>query len=140
MVAAATILDDYNYSASYNDDYVDDWNDDYDYWNDHFYDADGWWDDDYYTWGSDDEDDYYTWGYDDYYSSSTYFTEDNCREVGWASVAFLCAALWASAAICMFCFVVTGRNTKWEQIRGIHQEAPGEEGSRGSWRHGCGVG
>jgi len=40
---------------------------------------------------------------------------DYCREEVWATVAFITAALWFSAAACLVYFVKSGRHAKWEE-------------------------
>jgi len=49
-----------------------------------------------------DDDDYV--GYPDY-----------CNEGAWATVAFVCAALWFAVAGCLLHFVKSGRHAKWEE-------------------------
>jgi len=51
----------------------------------------------------DDDDDIYASQYDD------------CREEVWATVAFITAALWFSAAGLVFYFVKSGQHAKWEE-------------------------
>ena len=40
---------------------------------------------------------------------------DNCNEGAWATVAFVCAALWFAVAGCILHFVKSGRHAKWEE-------------------------
>jgi hypothetical protein len=40
---------------------------------------------------------------------------DFCREEVWATIAFVCAALWAGACGCLVYFVRSGRHAKWEK-------------------------
>lgn len=37
-----------------------------------------------------------------------------CHREAWGAIAVVCSALWAASAICMFCFVKSGRHAKWE--------------------------
>ena len=48
---------------------------------------------------------------DDYVGS----TSDYCNEGAWATVAFVCAALWFAVAGCILHFVKSGRHAKWEE-------------------------
>jgi len=63
----------------------------------------------------------YSWGElnDPQYIENTddYYKRDICQEVTWASIAFVCAALWAITAGCMLYFVHSGRHAKWEEAR-----------------------
>jgi hypothetical protein len=40
---------------------------------------------------------------------------DFCREEVWATIAFVCAALWAGACVCLVYFVKSGRHAEWEK-------------------------
>ena len=40
---------------------------------------------------------------------------DECAKWVWATIAYLCAALWAGAGVITYRFVRTGRHTMWEE-------------------------
>ena len=60
-------------------------------------------------WEQDDDDEYYN----EYYNGK----KDYCEEWKWATIAFVCAALWATIAGFMIYFVLSGRHAKWEEAR-----------------------
>jgi len=41
---------------------------------------------------------------------------DYCNESAWASIAFVCAILWAGSAACLLHFVCSGMHAKWEEM------------------------
>ena len=47
-----------------------------------------------------------------YFSQMDY---DYCQEDIWASIAYVCAILWAISAICVISFVRSGTHAKWEE-------------------------
>jgi heme/copper-type cytochrome/quinol oxidase subunit 2 len=50
-------------------------------------------------------------------SLKDYFPEsDRCREEVWATIASVCAALWAGACGCLVYFVRSGRDAKWKKM------------------------
>jgi len=53
-------------------------------------------------------------------TKSDYHNNDYCREKLWATIAFVCTALWAAAFACLVHFVRSGRHAKWEK-----QHSPG---------------
>jgi hypothetical protein len=48
------------------------------------------------------------------YTSSSFYN-DYCHEEAWGAIALVCAFLWGAAAVCMFCFVKSGRHALWEK-------------------------
>jgi len=54
---------------------------------------------------------FYAYKWDDDYAPGN----DYCREEVWATIAFVCAALWAGACGCLVYFVRSGRHAKWEE-------------------------
>jgi len=50
-------------------------------------------------------------------NTDDYYNRDRCYEGKWASIAFVCAALWATIAGFMIYFVHSGRHAKWEKAR-----------------------
>jgi hypothetical protein len=71
-------------------------------------------------------------GCDTFVFDSYNFDSDWCRDKLWATIAFVCTALWVAAFGCLVYFVESGRHAKFEKQysardvnRGIESEALG---------------
>jgi hypothetical protein len=59
--------------------------------------------------------------------TNDYSGYDYCDEDIWASVAFICATLWAASASCMLFFACSGHHARWEEK--YVNKADGDENS-----------